>query len=66
MLNKIKSLADDAIALQNKNRMDEVLREISALCGEEKQEPLSEKSLSDALSKIPAGVNIAKGAKNAK
>lgn len=32
MLNQIKALADEAIALQNKNRMDEVLREISAMC----------------------------------
>lgn len=36
MLNKIKALADEAIALQNKNRMDEVLREISALCEQDK------------------------------
>lgn len=32
MFEKIKALADEAIALQNKNRMDEVLREISKLC----------------------------------
>ena len=32
MIRKIKLLADEAIKLQNKNRMDEVLREISALC----------------------------------
>jgi hypothetical protein len=32
MYEKIKTLADEAIALQNKNRMDAVLREISALC----------------------------------
>lgn len=32
MLNKIKELADEAVKLQNKNRMDEVLREISAMC----------------------------------
>ncbi|MGB8345424.1 MAG: hypothetical protein WCD86_11100 [Ktedonobacteraceae bacterium] len=33
MITKIKQLADEAIQLQNKNRMDEVLREISAMCG---------------------------------
>ena len=32
MYAKIKELADEAIALQNKNRMDEVLRYISAIC----------------------------------
>jgi hypothetical protein len=32
VLNKIKELADEAIKLQNKNRMDEVLREISVMC----------------------------------
>ena len=32
MIIKIKQLADEAIKLQNKNRMDEVLREISAMC----------------------------------
>jgi hypothetical protein len=32
MYSKIKQLADNAIALQNKDQMDAVLREISALC----------------------------------
>lgn len=32
MLEKIKQLADDAVALQNKLRMEAALREISALC----------------------------------
>ena len=32
MYAKIKELADEAIALQNKNRMDEVLRYISEIC----------------------------------
>jgi len=32
MITKIKQLADEALKLQNKNRMDEVLREISAMC----------------------------------
>lgn len=32
MYQKIKELADEALALQNKVRMDAVLREISALC----------------------------------
>jgi len=31
MYEKIKQLADEAVALQNKNRMDAALREISAL-----------------------------------
>lgn len=42
MLNKIKALADEAIKLQNKNRMDEVLREISAMCEPEKVVPILE------------------------
>lgn len=32
MYQKIKDLADEAIALQNKGRMDAALREISELC----------------------------------
>lgn len=32
MYEKIKTLADEALALQNKDRMDAVLREISAMC----------------------------------
>jgi hypothetical protein len=32
MYQQIKQLADDALAIQNKNRMDAALREISALC----------------------------------
>jgi len=32
MYEKIKQLADEAVALQNKNRMDAVLRAISGLC----------------------------------
>lgn len=32
MYQQIKKLADEAVALQNKDRMDAALREISALC----------------------------------
>ena len=32
MYQQIKQLADEALALQNKDRMDAALREISALC----------------------------------
>lgn len=32
MYERIKALADEAIALQNKARMEEVLREISGIC----------------------------------
>jgi hypothetical protein len=32
MLNEIKKLADEAVALQNKDRMDAALREISEMC----------------------------------
>ena len=32
MYKQIKQLADDAIALQNKDQMDAALREISAMC----------------------------------
>jgi hypothetical protein len=32
MYERIKALADEAIALQNKARMEEVLREISGMC----------------------------------
>lgn len=34
MYPKIKQLADEAIALQNKDRMDAVLREISGVCAD--------------------------------
>ena len=34
MYQQIKRLADEALALQNKDRMDAALREISALCGD--------------------------------
>ena len=34
MYQKIKALADEAIKLQNKNRMDAALREISAMCSQ--------------------------------
>jgi hypothetical protein len=39
---KIKQLADEALALQNKGRMDAALREISALCAESGQVQLAE------------------------
>lgn len=32
MYDQIKKLADDAVSLQNKDRMDVVLREISRIC----------------------------------
>lgn len=32
MYEQIKQLADDALGIQNKDRMDAALREISALC----------------------------------
>jgi hypothetical protein len=32
MYQQIKQLADDALALQNKDRMDAALRQISAMC----------------------------------
>lgn len=32
MITKIKQLADEAVKLQNKDRMDSALREISAMC----------------------------------
>lgn len=35
-MQKIKELADEALALQNKDKMDSALREISALCVESK------------------------------
>lgn len=63
MLNKIKALADEAIALQNKNRMDEVLREISALC--DVKEPAKKIGNKDAEN-APIVDKPAKGAKNAK
>lgn len=63
MLNKIKALADEAIALQNKNRMDEVLREISALCEpqEIEDEVKPEQKKADITEEKPR-----KGGKNAK
>lgn len=38
MYQRIKKLADDAIALQNKNTMDAALREIAQLCDKPTQE----------------------------
>lgn len=38
MLEKIKRLADEAVALQNKLRMEAALREISALCAAVKKD----------------------------
>lgn len=40
MINKIKQLADEAIKLQNKDRMDAVLREISVLCVDSDEQPI--------------------------
>lgn len=34
MFQKIKQLADEAVALQNKDRMDAALRKISVVCGQ--------------------------------
>lgn len=34
MYQQIKQLADEALALQNKDRMDAALRDISALCNQ--------------------------------
>ncbi len=34
MYQEIKKMADDALALQNKDGMDSTLREISVLCGQ--------------------------------
>jgi hypothetical protein len=45
MYQKIKALADEAIALQNKTRMDAVLREISALCNPELRRQLADAEL---------------------
>jgi len=38
MLTKIKELCDKAVALQNKNYMEEVLKEISFLCDQKPKE----------------------------
>lgn len=62
MLKKIKALADEAIALQNKNRMDEVLREISKLCEELMEFEIPQSMKSETV--IPK--ESKKGAKNGK
>lgn len=51
MLNKIKALADEAIALQNKLHMDEVLREISAMCEINKEDEDAIHQMNQALQK---------------
>lgn len=62
MLKKIKELADEAVALQNKNRMDEVLREISKLC-----EELMEFEIPQSMkSEIVIPKELKKGVKNGK
>jgi hypothetical protein len=39
MYEQIKKLADEALALQNKDRMDAALREISTLCDQAAEQP---------------------------
>lgn len=61
MITKIKQLADEAIKLQNKSRMDEVLREISAMCEVKKEVPVKPKQADKV---VPH--NAPKGAKHGK
>jgi len=56
MYAKIKELADEAIALQNKNRMDEVLREISGMCGDAEADTLA--LIADQCERLAVGGNI--------
>lgn len=39
MYQQIKQLADDALALQNKDRMDSALRQIGAMCDQAAEQP---------------------------
>ena len=48
MHEQIKQLADDALALQNKDRMEAALREISALCDQAAEQQPDAPSLSQA------------------
>lgn len=45
MYQKIKQLADEAVALQNKDRMDAALREISAMCDPEVLRQLADSAM---------------------
>lgn len=57
MLNKIKELADEAIALQNKDRMDAALREIRTMCEEipEVVMPVVRETSAEYLPRNPSG-----------
>jgi hypothetical protein len=68
MYQQIKQLADDALALQNKDRMEAAMREISALCSKaDEQQPESalKPFVSDAANALAevAGVANRKPAK---
>jgi hypothetical protein len=58
MYTKIKQLADDAIALQNKDRMDAALREISEVCYCAHESALND-LISDGTGIVVAAVNDA-------
>ena len=58
MYQQIKQLADDALALQNKDSMDAALRKISALCDQAaEQQPVQNKQ----RGKQPAGADTPEG-----
>lgn len=66
MYEQIKQLADEALALQNKDRMEAALREISSLCGNaDEQQPGIAPFVSDAANALAevAGVANRKPAK---
>lgn len=65
MLNKIKELADEALKLQNKNRMDEVLREISAMCTPEESKNSVIETVADG-ERIESGAMVVKTTKGVK
>jgi DNA-binding SARP family transcriptional activator len=62
MYEQIKQLADDALAVQNKDRMDAALREISALCdraAEQQPEPAPKSFASDAANALAEIAGVA-------
>jgi len=50
MYQQIKQVADEALAVQNKDRMDAALREISALCAGEVPSTIGTAKINDGLS----------------
>jgi DNA-binding SARP family transcriptional activator len=55
MYEQIKKLADEALAIQNKDRMDAALREISTLCDQPAAEQPKQRGKKSAEQQADAG-----------